>query len=51
LAFTALRGLGFGEGEVRRVLEQDAHVGAEGSVEKLMRRCLLELTERRLQAS
>jgi hypothetical protein len=43
--FRALRGLGFREGEARRALADVAtHVGHDMSVERLLRRALLELT-------
>ena len=44
-AFRALTGMGFREGEVRRVLEQVApHVGVNASLEALIRHGLLALT-------
>jgi hypothetical protein len=44
-AFRALTGMGFREGDVRRVLEQvAAHVGATASLEGLVRRGLAALT-------
>lgn len=45
MAFRALRGLGFSEGEVRRALAHTAHGGAGDldGVESLVRRCLLVL--------
>jgi hypothetical protein len=47
-AFQALRGLGFREGEVRRVMREAAQVvSASAGVEALVRHCLRGLTERR----
>ena len=49
-AFQALRGMGFGESEVRRALTH-VHAGASEGVEAVVRRCLRLLTERRARAS
>jgi hypothetical protein len=47
-AFGALRGLGFKDGETKRALaEVRSHVGADGSVEALVRNALRVLTTAR----